>query len=61
MQWLTVTVFLLTSALTTLFFTVLKLWYTPVPIPVNLNNPLSTLVLAIPTNVPVVPIPTWKV
>ena len=57
----TVTVFLWPSALTTLFLTVLKLWYTPVPIPVNLNNPLLTVVLAIPTNVPVLPIPTWNV
>ena len=57
----TVTTFLFASPVTTKSFMVLKLWYTPVPNPVNLNRPPDLLVLAIPTKVPVDPKPTLKV
>ena len=57
----TVTSFLFASPITTLSFTVLILCLVPVPIPVKNRSPEFIVVSAIPTKVPVDPIPTLKV
>ena len=57
----TVTVFLITSAVTTLVLTVLMLCFVPAPVPVKESKPEFIVVSATPTKVPVEPIPTLNV
>ena len=55
----TVTTFLLICPFRVFWYLVVKLWYTPVPIPVKYKIP--AVLVPIPTKVPVEPRPTLKV